>query len=324
MSPFTPIAATVVYDASSITDLANHAIRGNALAFEWNLPAWKEIAHAFEVAAASGACTQHGTLPSAGQPQPKWDINDPDKAPKETEETERDGKTREGTWTKRDLIAWYAPANFHKPANYGIHFDAPKVKQLAETLAQKARESGNASACDETDWLITAIFVCYWHEACHGWVEDLCSLISTITAEDRYKEAELRYGCYIEMEEALCNTVALWMLATLWDDKAKQQAILAAARAFMEGQGPGYRDFGDFGRWKSNRDRLKKNMARLLDKVYGFDPSTGAIEHALNVFFGDDRFDTSQSEARCDAAAFIITNLYMRHDSFPIRVHAGA
>lgn len=212
-----------------------------------------------------------------GDPQPTWDLKDTEGGEQRFED-----RAASKALSRHELIAWYCPAHFHSVEEYGIHFDLGKVVKMGKSIS-----SGNSNIWPK-QWVLLALQICAWHEVCHGWAEDLCSLAQTISGEDYYSTARKKYGSYIIMEEALCNTVAY---AMTWQQLrlngrpvCEPDTMIAAAEKWMRTQPPGYKDFIALKQpWVSFSDIFLINVGRLLERIYQIPKSLS--EHVIRFFF---------------------------------------
>jgi hypothetical protein len=258
--------------------------------------------------------------------QPVWDLNQPEQQSNDHQRKEKRRNQKKdaepvSVWRRRDPMAWYSPASFHPAETYGIHFDAAKVRRMALRL-----EDSGAAGPTPDDWLIAAILTNFWHETCHAWVEDLCHLTESLNGENTYKATNGKYHCYIFMEEALCNTVALWMLKFFFRSHRHKKAVFEAVMDFMRSQPKGYRDFRrGMPQWAAESDWMSGSLQQLLTKVYEFS-SSGAVAHAFNSFLKPPRDWHSGPGPRRRSVARsysfpIFTNFYMRAKEHPLYLH---
>lgn len=285
-----PLAALGAYSKNysrSIQEIGSNKINGVSLEFQWNYDPLLKVAEAFKAydPASDDREIQGVLLPEeVVTNQPVWDLNNSDRKDDHvSEEGAGDHNLKDAesevVWCRRDPIAWYCPASFHAPEKYGIHFDGAKVRRLALKLE---KIGGNGPSSD--DWLVAAILKCFWHETCHAWVEDMCYLTQSLNGENTYTKTNNEYKCYIFMEEALCNTVALWMMKFFFQSHDHKNEIFDSVVSFMKGQPKGYRNFwSEVPQWAGQSDRISANLRKLLIEVYGFS-SAGAVEHAVNTF----------------------------------------
>lgn len=303
-----PYSSLLCHDADS-HGLRQATLLGSTIYFQWNEPILRPICRKFleqanakeEVGWQNLVIESQQTEASPKPGQPVWDLNEERRNDHEPNNNHRREKEREHptdptatedgetVFVPHDRIAWYCPAHFHRgkqKGEYGIHFDVVKVVGMGKSISAKASNPEDRKLKPE-DWVLVALQICIWHEVCHGWVEDLCSLAESITGVDYYTQATRRYGFYILMEEALCNTAALGMSLFSFNggsqiNHCKNQ--LQAARDWMRSQPPGYKDFSAKGwNWSPLNDGFLRNMRRLLLDIYEI-PEPVAT-HALRVFF---------------------------------------
>lgn len=258
----TPISSTVIFGEDIFEASRSDTVGGCRLMFEWNLEPLRDLAK---------------TVMKQYQPA--------DTAPFATIEASEERSLDQrpvtsGWWRKHDLIAWYVPAHNRMIEDYGIHFDGSKLRRMALDLEKHAPHG----AIPELDWLVAAIEVCFWHEVCHGWIEDLSSLVEVITGKDCYTSTQTDYGStYIFLEEAICNTAATGMTKMFFQSYGEKEMILAAIGEYMNLQPPGYCDYRVLP-WYSARDPVLHEMTdSLLRDVY-LAPSE-ALLCALRLFF---------------------------------------
>jgi hypothetical protein len=287
-----PLSALSAYSKKHgpIPPIGSNQINGQRLEFQWNFDPVLKIAEAFKAydpAPETGDITSICDHEDVVENQPVWDLNDPsnhkdDHRPEEGRSfsDSKDEKESDFVWRQRDPIAWYCPASFFPPEKYGIHFDAAKVRRLALNL----EKHDPSASLTQDEWLVAAIVKIFWHEICHGWVEDLCHLVESLNGENHYKKTHWKFKGYIFMEEALCNSVALWMLKFFFQSHKQKNVIFASVIDFMKSQPKGYRDFrNDMPQWAGQSDWISENLRKLLVKVYGF-RSNEAARHAVAIF----------------------------------------
>ena len=148
-----------------------------------------------------------------------------------------DGAEQEGGGMEphMDLLAYFFPVRPGLAEKYGIHFLQSGVKTLKDRLLVLSE-----GAIDETDAWAAAVVVLYFHEACHGWIEDMLRVASAFGAQPAVGHAPGEPRSL--HEEALCNTAALAMLKSIAPGK---KALHAAVLRFMQNQPAGYRDVDD-------------------------------------------------------------------------------
>jgi hypothetical protein len=235
------------------------------LAFEWNKGALKSLVDNF--------MDVEPEEPSEPEPLPL----DHDK--------QRTGRrehheTNEPTG-QRDYLGYYVPASHGTPKRYGIHFCADKMRWQATKMA---KESSSLGERDIHEALIVKVF---WHEVGHAWIEDIVASIgenisSKEEARKKYLAAQERWGAYIFLEEAICNTIALRMLR-FYLRESENSLMIEAFKTFMKSQGKGYSWFRDLGLWGLRQDELEEDIVELLEKVYKF--SKEPAEVAVKSFF---------------------------------------
>jgi hypothetical protein len=287
-----PLSALSAYSEEhrSRPRIGSDQINGQDLEFQWSYDRVLKIAEAFKAydpapptEKINGVFDPRDIVPD----QPVWDLNAKPGGKDEAREEQdrkfsesRNEKSNHLGWRQRDPIAWYCPASFFPPEKYGIHFDAAKVRRLALNL----EKHDPSASITQDEWLVAAIVKIFWHEICHGWVEDLCHLVESLNGENHYKEIQIKLTSYVFMEEALCNTVALWMLKFFFQSHKQKDVIFASVIDFMKSQPKGYRDFrNDMPQWPGQSDWISKNLRKFMVKVYGFQ-SCEAVRHAVNVF----------------------------------------
>jgi hypothetical protein len=204
-----PISSALLNETITI---APAMIAEERLMFQWDFCSLLRIANEFKKAEIAdpkdvSAMWTSGTVEKG---QPKWDLSKPSAHPCEAPRRDRDIVPEEW-WQRRDMIAWYVPAHTNS-GDYGIHFDAGKVRALAGIL--KACSSDSNITRDE--WLITAILACFWHEVGHAWIEDLVTIAEAVAESAFYVHTNHAYKSYIFMEEALCNTSVTGMVKCFW------------------------------------------------------------------------------------------------------------
>lgn len=201
----------------------------------------------------------------------------------------------------RELLAYYCPAHTNRIERYGIHI----LKAGVAKIAGKIRSSLSFNVSDELlkEIILLVIIKFTAHEHCHSVIEDLCTIVEFLTEEsgDRfrrtYSKVNERYGSYLFMEEAICNSVAAGALdmalnpkddqaATFVADEAQRTEILHAFHQWMRNQPKGYRDFIIPASNPAYGDRaIRENIERLLIQVYGYRLSSSELRSIAETFF---------------------------------------
>ena len=190
-----------------------------------------------------------------------------------------------------DAIAWYRPASLcsNAPAEYGIYFAAREVLNHGQKMCEKAMEL-SASAIDGNVANFVAILECYYHEMCHGWIEDLVYLAEPEIAATLYRTAAYNFNCYIHLEELICNSVAYGAILRLFDINlylAGNAALVQASGALMrESTMSGYKDFleeWDGANFKPGSKQFQDEVVRLLVEAY--DVNVERASEAVKKFF---------------------------------------
>jgi hypothetical protein len=328
-----PLSALSVYNEKhgSKPPIGSNKINGQDLEFQWSFDPVSKIAEAFKAyePAPDSQDIQSVLCPEdVVEDQPVWDLNA--KSDRKNDHGGEEGgkfsdssdrKEPDFVWRQRDPIAWYCPASFHPPEKYGIHFDAAKVRRLALKLERYA----GSAALSEDEWLVASIVKVFWHEICHGWVEDLCHLIESLNGENHYVKTHGKYKSYIFMEEALCNTVSLGMVKFFFQSHQQKELIFDSVIQFMKNQPKGYKDFRrDMPQWAGQSDWISENMRKLLVDVYGF-RSTAAVQHAVNTFLEPPREWDAHHSMRRDSLRYSrfprFTEVYMNARNYPVYLH---
>ena len=330
--PLSALSAYIETHGPITPRIGSSQINGQSLEFQWHFNTVLKIAEAFKAydpapptENINGVIDPRDIVPN----QPVWDLNaksgDKDEAREEQDREFSDSRKERSKhlgWRQRDPIAWYCPASFFPPQEYGIHFDAAKVRRLALNL----EKHDPSASLTQDEWLVAAIVKIFWHEICHGWVEDLCHLVESLNGENHYKETQTKFMGYIYMEEALCNTVALWMLKFFFKSHQHKDVIFASVIDFMKSQPKGYRDFRkDMPMWNwaesdTHSDWISENLCKLLVDVYGF-RSSGAVRHAVNIFLIPPlEWDADSSKHRHGFKYRFppFTDFYMHADNHPV------
>jgi hypothetical protein len=200
-----------------------------------------------------------------------------------------------------DKVAWYRPARFHESHNkdnwYGIHFDKSKICGLALRIQEGNYEKGFKPSIDLNEkWLHAVLIKVYWHEVCHGWVEDLCSIAQTLVNTDYYTETAGRLGFYIKEEEALCNTSALSMVKHFYGAETSDE--IEGLKQCMNNAPPGYCDYRrtqkmwpDDEVWIQGDKEWKAGFSGLMSLLinqYRMDPDVA--RYVISHFFGPSEF----------------------------------
>jgi len=211
-----------------------------------------------------------------------------------------------------DTIAWYYPATYSDgDANlYGIYFATEKVLDHGADLCAKARETSGFIDANVANCV--AILECYYHEVCHGWIEDLVYLAEPDTkkASGLYKAALYKFNSYIFLEEALCNSVAHGAIRSLfglnkWIDTSK--ALIEASATLMRECGDGYKDFVDS--WDTPpfmpSDLLfQQEAVRLLVEAYNIEETRAGT--AVRNFFTKPENDGSYFKKHFDYPLHVV------------------
>jgi hypothetical protein len=227
--------------------------------------------------------------------QPIWDISDDySKEVQITKSTEEDLKF-DNCWNKNgkpifDIPAWYQPAHFNPPNEYGIYITRWGIVSYAESIINMNSKISREEA------LVSALALLWWHELSHAWIEDICSLIESLTGDNHYSGTLKRYNSYIFMEEAICNSSAYGNLASVLDVRkpigganftentiTNKQNILDAVKKIFRGQRKGYSDFYEFDCWVHVKKIFFSSVAKLIHEVYEYE--SFSVQHALASFF---------------------------------------
>lgn len=296
--------------------IGSNRLNGAKLEFEWRDKEIKKVAEVFKSYDPAPETENISNVKNPGDEipdQPEWDLQEPEAERDHLNDNPEDNDPN-SVWIQRDVIAWYCPASFHPSDKYGIYFDVAKVRRLGLRL-----NSYGGQEIQEDDWLIAAIITCFWHEICHAWIEDICHLIDPNKRGSAvYRNTHYKYRGYIFMEEAICNTVALWMVQFFFKKHKAKAKIFESIQTFMRSQGRGYRSFCDCGQWPSNSDRVSANISKLLSRVYGFSPSQ-LIDHAVNVFLQPPSYWGRFAKKATKGS--MITKLYMSSKEYPLYTH---
>jgi len=204
-----------------------------------------------------------------------------------------------------DIPAWYQPAHFNPPAEYGIYITRWGIVSYAESIIK-----GNKKISKEES-LVSALAILWWHELTHAWVEDICSMIESLTGDDHYSTTSKKYNSYIFMEEAICNSSAYGNLASVLDDRKpiigakftentieNKQNILDVVKKIFKAQRKGYSDFYEFECSVDVEKLFFVNIAKLIHEVYEYEDFS--VQHAIASFF--------------DTARIIETNVFINKD----------
>ena len=226
--------------------------------------------------------------------QPIWDIED-DYYKEVVKQDDKDYVKEDNCWQENgkplfDIPAWYQPAHFNPPSDYGIYITKWGIVSYAKSLM-----SYNSNITKE-EGLVSALALLWWHELNHAWVEDLCSIIESLTGDDRYSKTSHKYNSYIFMEEALCNSSAYGNLASVLNDRkpiggskftkntiSNKNVILEAVGNMFRSQSKGYSDFYPFNCWVDVEPLFFKNIAKLLHEIYEYE--SFSVKHAISSFF---------------------------------------
>lgn len=345
--------STIFCHGKDCPSLRQSSLLRHSIYFQWNEPILRPICEEFLKRAVSDGSLNsitaedtlvvHGAHLAPHQPvwklEPEGETKEKHKHSQEANQASKRDCESAGplSFTAHEKIAWYCPAHFHlgeKIRDYGIHFDVAKVVGMAKSLSEKV-PAASSPEIQDADWVLLAFVTCIWHEVCHGWVEDLCCLAEGVTGFDYYTETHRRYGSYIIMEEALCNTSAHGMLRVFYgredddhDIKPDILCQLTASTDWMRSQPPGYSDFAPISWWSAHNAVFLLNMQRLLEEVYGVPQEVAT--HVMRVFF-----EFSEISLPCPQGALphglmhdgvhkkarLCTEQYMVHFSYPTHTH---
>ena len=179
----------------------------------------------------------------------------------------------ESGW-RMEAMAHYSFAHQVNNREYGIHIS---LEAIADT---GIRLSASCPDVSEETFKILTLYLTLYHEGCHAWIEDLCSILDDLlyreighVGDSRYAKTMKKYHGYIFMEEAICNTWAYMMLKNQvrrvkWCGNLTSphpQAMDAIHRS-MRKEPRGYRDFLDNATLKVFCNEIKN----LLSRVYGY------------------------------------------------------
>ena len=207
---------------------------------------------------------------------------------------------------RMEFLAWYSDAHRNEIRDYGIHIRRGSVAKILPRIENYLSRKGKPQ--DPKILMFSILFKIYAHELCHGWVEDLCSLIDFLheeTAERAKRRHALtldRLRAYIFLEEALCNTAAhgllqhqLQALHGLRNAGGIGASLLAfepdkvmdAFREWMRSQPKGYRDFSEISERPQESSLFKANLVRLLTdpRIYGYRHDPFIIRDIVEGYF---------------------------------------
>lgn len=272
---------------SSFND--NLLIDGIRLAFNWNISAWAHVAKYFIDLTNHEDQSSNHELYRHDMPriyQPLWNLNlelhervfleeiyTQENEREKRERTPKFDTNRSVSAVTNERFAWYVPAHF-KNDEYGIHFDASRIRKIATQLGFSPLE----------DAMLGVLAMTFWHEIVHAWIEDLCSLAESISGQEYYLPTVEKYDGYILMEEAIANTGASGMLKMLLaNSPAGPPGLLSGLLTFMKNQPPGYCDYVDLRWWCTHDVLFQRNVIRLLKTVYRV-PEELAY-HAVRIWF---------------------------------------
>lgn len=274
---------------------------------------------------------------------------------------------------RMERLAWYSDAHRHDISDYGIHIERGAVGKVLEMLeeslyrrnysiedsrARRFRDflplsirhkrdfldslegdlvENEVGSVDRRVLMFGILYKIYAHELCHGWVEDLCSLVDFVHEENEENTAARRYAltmnrlnAYIFLEESLCNTAAHALLdhqlralsATLASqpgpiDPFNVDVVMDVFREWMRSQPRGYRDFDAITGRPQDSGKFKANLVRLLKdpRIYGYQPDIAVIRDLVEGFFGGgEGISSLVTGHRCEPDVYLqrITDEYMR------------
>jgi hypothetical protein len=313
-----PLAAKARFSEEELDAMASPVLSGTRLAFEWNKGALEPLVRSFmkvEPEDPSPDPEDQTPLPDDHDQQPVWDMVD--------NQSQRPDALLNDETTQRDFLAFYKAACRAKPSDYGIHFRVGKIRGLALRLEKRLHDLTKASRPVEESEVLEALIVkIFWHETGHAWIEDIAASIEP--SLEKYNSAQERWGAYIFMEEAICNTIALRMLR-FYLRESRTSPMIKTFTEFMKTQGKGYNRFEDLGPWGDKQDVLEKNIIRLLTEVYDYDDKD-ADKWTIDFFAHDaqlkwmthDRHHISPSSPMHPSGT---RNLYMQHWKHPLHAH---
>lgn len=259
---------TISFNSKVRNDLATTKIAGIDLFNAWNLEDLEKVADEF---------LKYDEKAPPVKRIPGWWIEEID------DNKENDDEKK---WYV-ELLAWYVPAH-SETQEYGIHFDTGAMLRYKNSLCTKLGVKNDLKR--EKQVMISVILDCFWHEVCHGWVEDFVTLYEfysgqTPSGSSTYPTPRKVSKGFpkVPEEEAVCNTCAVGMLKTFWQnilpDNGKE--MIVKIEESMKASGKGYEDFISIDWYAPSEKEFREMMVTLLTETYGVKSS----EIADSVFF---------------------------------------
>ena len=189
-----------------------------------------------------------------------------------------------------ERLAWYSPAHTNLERDYGIHISDEGLVKVAEDIQQRLLYYH--IKLSKTHLLIFAAYLLLAHETCHGWIEDMLSMMQFCSLGDKYS-SKLKYPSgYAIIEEALCNTAAYGWFSVIDEQEIDYIMLMesslpdvfecktiglvdlrhlcASIADFQLSQPPGYRDYVIINNHPKSDPLFIINIWRLIvDGYYG-------------------------------------------------------